>query len=106
MYISFISELQDIYFNVKAMVRSHDWNPLMRKCGLTDTDIDKIIRDHPNDTNEQYHQMLRTLQDRLGIEDSLYKLLDGLRDMNLKTLYENITNELQDHGLITLELED
>ncbi|KAJ7344386.1 hypothetical protein JRQ81_000336 [Phrynocephalus forsythii] len=99
-------KLSDIYFNVKAMVRSHDWNPLMRKCGLSDIDIDKITRDHPHDTHEQYHQMLRTLQDRLGIEDALHKLLDGLWDLNLKTLYENITNELADNDIITVGPED
>uniref|UniRef100_A0ABM5F8P4 Tumor necrosis factor receptor superfamily member 6-like isoform X1 n=1 Tax=Pogona vitticeps TaxID=103695 RepID=A0ABM5F8P4_9SAUR len=99
-------ELRDIYFNVKNMVLPHDWNTLMRKCGLSDVDIDKITRDYPHDTNEQYHQMLRTLQDRFGIEGALHKLLNGLWDMNLKTSYENITNELADHNIITMEPEE
>lgn len=80
-----------------------DWKMLVRRMGLSDNDIDKIIRDNPNQADEQDYQMLKTLQDRLGIKEALCKLLYSLWDMKLMHIYENLRNELINNDIITLK---
>ncbi|XP_062973242.1 tumor necrosis factor receptor superfamily member 6-like [Elgaria multicarinata webbii] len=99
-------KLKKIYFGSISMVLPRDRISHMRKSGLSENDIAKIKYDNPNDTDEQYYQMLKTLQDRFGIDDALYKLLDGLWHMKLNGIYENLINELVCNDIITLETKD
>nr|XP_016848761.1 PREDICTED: tumor necrosis factor receptor superfamily member 10B isoform X1 [Anolis carolinensis] len=100
------TELNRIYFNLRNMVLLHDWSELMRKCGLTNNDIETLKFDHPRDINEAHYQMLLTLQNRKGIDGALCKLLDGLWELKLMSIYENVTNELIHHKIITRETRD
>ncbi|KAM6465671.1 tumor necrosis factor receptor superfamily member 10B-like isoform 1-T1 [Liasis olivaceus] len=96
---------EDICLLIMDMVGQTYWNTLMRKCGLSDNDIEKIFHDYPY-INEQYHQMLKTLQDRNGTVDALNKILAGLQEMKLKGVYENLVNELKSRGIVTTVAED
>ncbi|XP_063145434.1 tumor necrosis factor receptor superfamily member 10A-like [Candoia aspera] len=99
-------KLEDTYFQIKDQVGSSYWNPLMRKCGLLDNDIDKIILDYFHQTDEQYYQMLKTLRDRVGVDVALYKIIAGLEEMDLKGIYENLINDLKSKDLVTMEAGD
>nr|XP_060624297.1 tumor necrosis factor receptor superfamily member 10B-like [Anolis sagrei ordinatus] len=99
-------ELKRIYFHTRDMVDIHDWYDLMRKCGLSDIDIGNIKHDHSGHINEARHQMLFTVWHRFGIREALCKLLDGLWELKLMSIYENVTNELISHKIITLETKD
>lgn len=96
-------QLNELYYGVRHTVPLHDWKMLMRRMGLSDNDIHRIIRDNIDNADEQDYQMLKTLQDRFGIEEALCKLLSGLRDMNLNRIYENLLNELISNDIITLK---
>ncbi|XP_026524081.1 tumor necrosis factor receptor superfamily member 6-like [Notechis scutatus] len=103
---SHMETLENAYFQIKDMVGSDYWNKLMRKCGLSDNDIDNIKHDNALHFDEQHHQMLKTLRDRNGIVAAFHKIFAGLEEMNLYGIYENIINELKHKDLIIKETED
>uniref|UniRef100_A0A8C5T0N2 Uncharacterized protein n=1 Tax=Laticauda laticaudata TaxID=8630 RepID=A0A8C5T0N2_LATLA len=98
--------LEKAYFQIKDMVGSDYWNTLMRKCDLSDNDIDNIKHDNAQHFDEQHHQMLKTLRDRNGVVAAFHKIFAGLEEMNLYGIYENIINELKHKDLIIKETED
>ncbi|ETE67869.1 Tumor necrosis factor receptor superfamily member 10A, partial [Ophiophagus hannah] len=75
--------LEKAYFQIKDMVGSNCWNTLMRKCGLSDNDIDNIKHDNAQHFDEQHHQMLKTLRDRNGVVAAFHKIFAGLEEMKL-----------------------
>ncbi|KAG8125716.1 hypothetical protein E2320_020908 [Naja naja] len=103
---SHMETLEKAYFEIKDMVASNCWNTLMRKCGLSDNDIDNIKHDNSQHFDEQHHQMLKTLRDRNGVVAAFHKIFAGLEEMNLYGIYENILNELKHQDLIIKETED
>ncbi|XP_054828737.1 tumor necrosis factor receptor superfamily member 22-like isoform X3 [Eublepharis macularius] len=87
-------ELNEICEELTNRVLVRDWMKLMRNAGLSDNEIDTITYDYPSDTHEQKHRMLKTLYDRFGTQNALCKLLNGLQQMKLINIYENLRNEL------------
>ncbi|KAF7245459.1 Tumor necrosis factor receptor superfamily member 1A [Varanus komodoensis] len=106
MYLSSILELKELYYDSRNKVPPQCWKMLMRKSGLLDNDIEKIICDNAHHTDEQHYQMLKALQDRYGTGDALCKFLVGLRHMKLNHIYENLINELKSNDIITVETKD
>uniref|UniRef100_A0A2D4FJB3 TNFR-Cys domain-containing protein n=2 Tax=Micrurus corallinus TaxID=54390 RepID=A0A2D4FJB3_MICCO len=98
--------LEKAYFQIKDMVGSNCWNTLMRKCGLSDKDIENIKHDNAQHFDEQHYQMLKTLRDRNGVVAALHKIFAGLEEMKLYGIYENLINELKHEDLIIKETED
>ncbi|KAJ6665064.1 hypothetical protein lerEdw1_005295 [Lerista edwardsae] len=96
-------ELNILYYDLRNNVPQGHWKMLVRRMGLSDNDIDKIIRDNPYNADEQDYQMLKTLQDRFGIEKALCTSLYSLWDMKLMHIYENLRNELINNDIITLK---
>lgn len=74
----------------------------MRNAGLSDNERDIITYDYPSDTHEQMYRMLKTLCDRFGPENTLCKLLNGLQQMKLTHVYENLQNELLSKNIISI----
>ncbi|XP_053142242.1 tumor necrosis factor receptor superfamily member 6-like isoform X2 [Hemicordylus capensis] len=99
-------ELKSLYFGIRDEVPQEDYKTLVRKMGLSDNDITRICRDNPYHADEQDYQMLKTLQDKLGIERSLCGLLDALWDMKLKRIYENLLNQLISNDIVTMETKE
>ncbi|XP_015283023.1 PREDICTED: tumor necrosis factor receptor superfamily member 10A-like [Gekko japonicus] len=87
-------ELSEICEELTNKVLVRDWTTLMRNAGLSDNEIDIIIHDYPSDAREQKHRMVKTLCDRFGPENALCKLLNGLQQVKLTHIYENLRNEL------------
>ncbi|XP_044281800.1 tumor necrosis factor receptor superfamily member 10A-like [Varanus komodoensis] len=99
-------KLKELYYDSRNKVPPQCWKMLMRKSGLLDNDIEKIICDNAHHTDEQHYQMLKALQDRYGTGDALCKFLVGLRHMKLNHIYENLINELKSNDIITVETKD
>lgn len=78
----------------------------MRKCGLSDNDIQSIKHDNAQHFDEQHYQMLKTLRDRNGVVAAFNKIFAGLQEMKLNGIYENLINELKSKDLIIKETED
>ncbi|XP_060540878.1 tumor necrosis factor receptor superfamily member 10A-like isoform X1 [Pantherophis guttatus] len=78
------------------------WKRFMRLLKLSDNEIDSatISSQYKND---QYYQMLRTWLDKNGQAATLNVLLEGLRDMDLKGIAEEITNILLNKHLYVYE---
>ncbi|XP_048339172.1 tumor necrosis factor receptor superfamily member 10B-like isoform X2 [Sphaerodactylus townsendi] len=96
-------ELSEICGELPSKMRVPDWMTLMRNTGLSDNDRDIIKYDYPFDTREQMHRMLTKLCERFGTEDALCKLLNGLQQMNLTHIYENLLNELLSKNIRIVE---
>ncbi|XP_009890340.1 PREDICTED: uncharacterized protein LOC104292629 [Charadrius vociferus] len=92
-------ELRDSFFAFIKEVPLKKWKRLMRT-HLQENDIDKIICDFPNDTEEQSYQMLLTWKNSLGEKQSIIKLLDELRYLDNKA-YDNILNTLKSNSIIS-----
>lgn len=67
---------------------------------LKENDIDKIIYDWPNDTEEQSYQMLLIWRNTLGEKQSIIKLLDELRYLDTKA-YDNVMNTLTSNNIVS-----
>lgn len=83
-----------------------NWKMLMRGLDLSDNDIETITMDNPGNADEQRYQMLKTVEDRFGIEDAFRKLLNGLWTQNCRLSYDNIKNDLINKDMIIIENED
>ncbi|XP_013925180.1 PREDICTED: uncharacterized protein LOC106551579 [Thamnophis sirtalis] len=103
---SCMEKLEKTYFQTRNIVLPDDWQRLMRKCGLSDVDLENIKHDNPQHSNERHYQMLRTLRDRKGVVPAFNKILDSLKEMHLNGIYENIMNELISEDLIINATED
>ncbi|XP_040414533.1 tumor necrosis factor receptor superfamily member 10B-like [Cygnus olor] len=92
-------ELRDSFWAFINEVPVKKWRRLMRT-HLKENDIDKIIYDWPNDTEEQSYQMLLIWRNTLGEKQSIIKLLDELRYLDTKA-YDNVMNTLTSNNIIS-----
>ncbi|XP_074950703.1 uncharacterized protein LOC142057827 isoform X1 [Phalacrocorax aristotelis] len=92
-------ELRDSFWAFINEVPPKKWKRFMRT-HLNENDILKIIYDFPNDTEEQSYQMLLTWKNTLGEKQSIIKLLDELRHLDIKA-YDNVLNTLKSNNIIS-----
>ncbi|XP_068004403.1 tumor necrosis factor receptor superfamily member 10A-like [Melanerpes formicivorus] len=92
-------ELRDCFSTFIKEVPLKKWKQLMRTL-LNENEIDKIIYDFPNNNEEQSYQMLLSWKNHLGEKQSIIKLLDELRSLDIKA-YDNILNTLKNSNIIS-----
>ncbi|KAM6069548.1 uncharacterized protein LJ206_012276 [Theristicus caerulescens] len=92
-------ELRDSFVAFINEVPLKKWKQLMRT-HLQENDIDKIIHDFPNDTEEQFYQMLLMWKNTLGEKQCIIKLLHELRYLDTKA-YDNVLNTLKSNNIIS-----
>ncbi|KAM9190674.1 tumor necrosis factor receptor superfamily member 10B-like [Mergus octosetaceus] len=92
-------ELRDCFWAFINEVPVKKWRRLMRT-HLKENDIDKIIYDWPNNTEEQSYQMLLIWRNTLGEKQSIIKLLDELRYLDTKA-YDNVMNTLTSNNIVS-----
>ncbi|XP_030307323.1 tumor necrosis factor receptor superfamily member 6 isoform X2 [Calypte anna] len=91
-------ELRESFETVINEVPPKKWKWLMRT-HLQENVIIKIIHDFPNDREEQCYQMLLTWKNTLGEKQTIIKLLEELKSLDIRA-YENVLNSLKSNNII------
>ena len=66
------------------------WKHLGRRLRLSDVTIEQLERDNPQDTAEQFHQMMVTWKKQNGNEATYEKLFDALNKLRLQDAIDQI----------------
>ena len=66
-------------FDLISTEIGRDWRRMVRKLGVSDSDIDTVTERYPRDVREQIRHLLTLWQKRIGPEASRKDIVDALR---------------------------
>ncbi|XP_075044492.1 uncharacterized protein LOC142103974 [Mixophyes fleayi] len=85
----------DFIYTVIDHVRSDNIVRLVRQLHLNETNIDRIIRDNPNNSAEQHYKLLECWRSQNGKQANMENVLRVLGEMGQGGSCENIVNNLR-----------
>ncbi|XP_068922641.1 FAS-associated death domain protein [Petaurus breviceps papuanus] len=85
----------EIAFDTLCDNVGRDWKRLVRKLGISQADIDKIMYAHPHDLKEQFFQSLLLWKKSSGKEAHVSSIQKALRDCNLNLTADILEEKLE-----------
>ena len=73
-------------FDLISTEIGRDWRRMVRKLGVSDSDIDTVAEHYPRDVREQIRHLLVLWQKRIGPDASRKDIIDALRKCQRNTL--------------------
>eukprot|EP00079_Xenopus_tropicalis_P009793 XP_002934114.1 PREDICTED: FAS-associated death domain protein [Xenopus tropicalis] len=80
----------DDAFDVICDNVGRDWKMLVRRLGVSDVTIDRIVGANPNNMREQLYRCLRSWKDNMGERASMENLLQALLNCKMKLVQDKV----------------
>ncbi|XP_074132746.1 FAS-associated death domain protein [Sminthopsis crassicaudata] len=89
----------EVAFQVLCDEVGRDWKRLVRKLGVSQVHIDRIVYAHPNDLREQFYQSLLLWKNSNDTEASVSTIEKALRDCYLNLAADILAERLEQMAL-------
>ncbi|XP_001381076.1 FAS-associated death domain protein [Monodelphis domestica] len=90
-----VEEQLEVTFDVLCGHVGRDWKRLVRKLGISQVDIDRIVYAHPHDLREQLYQSLLVWKKSEEKEANVSTIQKALRDCELNLVADILADKLE-----------